>query len=115
MDSGNRANGDPDESPDPEHAAKPVDATQRLLPGPDDEADGGDDTTGVVRGALGHLGEPPPREGEQQRRVRKLRDGETARPALLAAPPKLGGGHGGEATRRPPRALPASRAGRRDR
>src|SRR4051812_47888636 len=115
MDSGNRANGDPDESPDPQHAAKPVDAAQRLLPGPDDEADGEDDTTGVVRGALGHLGEPPPREGEQQRRVRKLRDGETARPALLAAPPKLGGGHGGGGTRRAPPGLPPPPAGRRGR
>src|SRR4051812_49454827 len=89
MDSGNRANGDPDESPDPERAAKPVDAAQRLLPGPDDEAGGEDDTTGVVRGALGHLGEPPPREGEQQRRGLKMPGGGKAPPAPLAAPPQL--------------------------
>ena len=71
----------------------------RLLQCPHGETEGEDRSADVVCGAAGRGGEPPAGEREEQRRVRELRDREAARPAHLAAPPKLGDGHRAHARR----------------
>src|ERR1700730_1106329 len=84
---------EPDERSRPEQATEPVDPSHQLLPRPRGEADDEDCAADIVRGPAGRGGESPTREGDDERRVRELRDGKASRPTDLAATPKLGGAH----------------------
>src|SRR5438046_3085833 len=63
-----QAGDDPYDDPYPEETTEPVDAAP-----PHGEAEDEDRAANVVCGATDHGAESPPREGEEQRRVRELR------------------------------------------
>ena len=77
----------------PEEMTEPVRPVHRLLPCPHAEPEREDRTTDVVCGAIGYGGEPNPANARSSGGFGNCATGKAARPAHLAAPPKLGDGH----------------------